>query len=66
MIVSPSKTKVLIFNQKIIDWRVFKEIDNHIEVVNEYKYLGFIFNTYLKDPLGIVLDHLCTTSSKSN
>ena len=64
MIVSPSKTKVLIFNQKINDWRVFKEVDNHIEVVNEYKYLGFIFNTYLKDPLGTVSDHLQQAKKK--
>ena len=34
MIVSLSKTKVLIFNQKINDGRVFKVGDNHIEVVN--------------------------------
>ena len=49
MIVSLSKTKILIFNQKINDGRVFKVGDNHIEVVNEYKYLGFIFNTHMKD-----------------
>ena len=58
MIVSLSKPKVLIFNQKSNDGRVFKVGDNHIEVVNEYKYLGFIFNTHLNDPLGTVSDHL--------
>ena len=65
MIVSLSKTKILIFNQKINDGRVFKVGDDHIEVVNEYKYLGFIFSTHLKDPLGAVSDHLLGQAQKA-
>ena len=36
-----------------------------IEVVNEYKYLGFIINTHLKDPLGTVSDHLLRQAQKA-
>ena len=34
-------------------------------MVNEYKYLGFIFNTHLKDPLGTVSDHLLRQAQKA-
>ena len=54
-----------IFNQKINDGIVFKVGDDHIEVVNEYKYLGFIFNTHLKDPLGTVSDQLLRQAQKA-
>ena len=65
MIVSLSKTKILIFNQKINDGRAFKVGINHIEVVNEYKYLGFIFDTHLKDSLDTVSDHLLRQAQKA-
>ena len=58
MIVSLMKTKVLIFNKKNWSGTDFKIQENDIDVIKEYEYLGFTFNTQTRDPVGTVPEYL--------
>ena len=65
MIISLIKTKVLVFNKKKHCDEVFTVRGNIVEIADEYKYLGFIFNTRLKDAVGTMPDYLIGQSQKA-
>ena len=65
MIVSLMKTKVLIFNKKDVSGTGFKIGENTIDVTKEYKYLGFIFNTHTRDPVGTIPEYLIGQARKA-
>ena len=65
MIVSLMKTKVLILNKKNVSGADFKIGEYTIDVTKEYKYLGFIFNTKTRDPVGTIPDYLIGQARKA-
>ena len=65
MIVSWMKTKVLVFNKKKHCDEVFTVGGNIIEIADEYKYLGFIFNTCLNDAVTTMPDYLIGQARKA-
>ena len=65
MIVSLMKTNVLVFNKKKQCDEVFTVGGNIIEIDDEYKYLGFIFNTPLNDAVGTMPDYLIGQDRKA-
>ena len=59
------KTKVLVFNKKKYCNEVFTVGGNIVEIADEYKYLGFIFNTRLNDAVGTMPDYLIGQARKA-
>ncbi len=58
LILSLTKTKVIIFNGSKINKHNFTFNDNLIEIVKEYKYVGTIFSTNLQNAFKINSSHL--------
>ena len=65
MIVSLMKTKVLVCNKKKHCDEVFTVGGNIIEIADEYRYLGFIFNTRSNDAVGTMPDYLIGQARKA-
>ena len=65
MIESLMKTKVPIFNKKDKSDTVFKIGENSIDLIKEYKYLGFIFNAKTQDPVGTIPAYLIVQTRKA-
>ena len=65
MIISLLKTKVLVFNKKKPCDEVFTVGGNIVEIADEYKYLGFIFNTRMNDAVGTMPDYLIGQARKA-
>ncbi len=49
MIVSLTKTKVMVFNEKNVGNIQFWYNVNHIEIVTQYQYVGTVFSSKSQD-----------------
>ncbi len=64
LIVSLTKTKIMVFNKKIVT-EIFIYNGNEVEIVNQYKYLGTIFSSDTDKPFKKNSEHLSNQPQKA-